>query len=229
VTQTPRAARIAACVFLAAGLLMLGYAGYVVVDANAYQSAERQRFERAREDAAAASAGAVVAPAVTRKDGTSIGEILIPRLGLAAMVVQGESSAILRHAVGHLADTALPGEMGNVVLAGHRDTFFRPLKDVRAGDAITLRTRDGDHEYLVESTAVVPPTAVDVLEPTGGRTLTLITCFPFSYVGAAPNRFIVRAYETGGRSLAASSGLGVTPSSPSATGAACCATFSPHR
>jgi sortase A len=99
--------------------------------------------------------------------------------------------------VGHLAETALPGEMGNVVLAGHRDTFFRPLKGVQVGDAITLKTRDGDVTYEVESTRVVPPTDLSVLDSTGERTLTLITCFPFSYVGSAPNRFIVRARETG--------------------------------
>jgi sortase A len=117
------------------------------------------------------------------------------------MVVQGESAPILRHGVGHLSDTALPGDVGNVVLAGHRDTFFRPLSGVRAGDSIALKTRDGEFEYLVESTSVVAPGAVEVLEPTAGRTLTLITCYPFSYIGAAPNRFIVRARQrTGGNS-----------------------------
>ena len=88
---------------------------------------------------------------VVSVEGGSIGEIQIPRLGLTAIVVQGDSAAILRRGVGHLADKALPGESGNVVLAGHRDTFFRPLKDVQAGDAITLKTRDGDFECLVES------------------------------------------------------------------------------
>ena len=81
------------------------------------------------------------------------------------------------------------------------DTFFRPLKGIRAGDAITLRTRDGDFEYLVESTAVVGPSDVQVLLPTGGRVLTLITCFPFSYLGSAPDRFIVRAREVKARSI----------------------------
>jgi sortase A len=174
-------------VLLAAGLIALGYAAYVVVDARAYQAIEQRRFERLRGNAAATP---------SPNDGSIIGEITIPRLGLTAMVAQGDSPAILRRAVGHLADTARPGQSGNVVLAGHRDTFFRPLKDVRVGDRIMLATRDGEFEYLVESTAVVPPSSVEVLQPTGGRTLTLITCYPFSYLGAAPDRFIVRARDT---------------------------------
>lgn len=188
-SRTHRAARRAARVLLAVGLLALGYTAYVVADAKAYQAIEQRQFEQARQDTAAA-------PALV--DGGSIGEIDIPRLRLTAIVVQGDSEAILQRAVGHLADTALPGESGNVVLAGHRDTFFRPLKRVHAGDAITLKTRHGDFAYRVESTSVVPPSDVQVLQPTGGRTLTLITCFPFSYLGSAPDRFIVRARETEG-------------------------------
>ena len=188
-SRTRRAASHAARVLLAAGLVALGYAAYVVTDAKAYQAIEQNRFEHARHSA-------VAAPALV--DGGSIGEIQIPRLGLTAIVVQGDSDAILQRAVGHLADTALPGESGNVVLAGHRDTFFRPLKRVHAGDAITLKTRNGDFQYVVESTAVVRPGDVQVLEPTGGRTLTLITCYPFSYLGRAPDRFIVRAREMEG-------------------------------
>jgi sortase A len=176
--------RYAARVLLAAGLFALGYAAFVVADARAFQAIEQRRFEHTR-------GGVTEVPALV--DGGAIGEIQIPRLGLTAVVVQGDSAAILQHAVGHLTGTALPGESGNVVLAGHRDTFFRPLRQVHAGDAITLKTRDGDFEYLVESTAVVRPSDVRVLQPTGGRTLTLITCFPFSYLGSAPDRFIVRA------------------------------------
>jgi sortase A len=111
------------------------------------------------------------------------------------MVVQGDSPSILQRAVGHLPGTALPGEAGNVALAGHRDTFFRPLRDIRSGDAITFKTLDGAFRYHVESTTVVPPSDVSSLRSLGGRTLTLITCFPFYYVGAAPDRFIVRARE----------------------------------
>jgi sortase A len=174
-------------VLFAAGLFALGYAAYVVADAKAYQVIEQRRFEQARQNPAAAPALA---------EGGSMGQLQIPRLGLTAIVVQGDSAAILQRAVGHLVDTALPGESGNVVLAGHRDTFFRPLKRVRAGDAITLKTRGGSFDYLVESTAVVPPSDIQVLQPTGGHTLTLVTCFPFSYLGSAPDRFIVRARET---------------------------------
>jgi sortase A len=128
-------------------------------------------------------------------EGHPLGEIQIPRLGLSAIVVQGDSDEILGHAVGHLAETALPGESGNVVLAGHRDTFFRPLKRMQVGDVIMLKTGGGDFTYLVESTAVVPPSDLRVIQPTGRRTLTLITCFPFAYVGSAPDRFMVRARE----------------------------------
>jgi sortase A len=186
VSRTSRVARQGAWAFLGAGLLALGYAAYVTLDARVYQAVEQRRFERARQDADAA-------PVLV--EGGSIGEIGIPRLGLTAMVAEGDSASVLQRAVGHLAGTALPGEPGNVVLAGHRDTFFRPLKQVRVGDVISLKTQGGDFEYLVESTAVVPPTAVEVLQPTSERTLTLITCFPFAYIGAAPDRFIVRARE----------------------------------
>jgi sortase A len=174
----------AALVLLAAGLVALAYVALVVIDARVYQASERRRFEYAKAEAS-------VAPAMV--EGMTIGEIQIPRLGLAAVMVQGDSADILQRAVGHLAETALPGEPGNVVLAAHRDTLFRPLKRIRVGDTITLRTVKGDFEYLVESTAVVSPDAIEVLRPTGGRTLTLITCFPFSFVGPAPDRFIVHA------------------------------------
>jgi sortase A len=168
-----------------AGLLALGYVTYIVIDAKAYQAIEHRQLERARPNA---DARAVV-------DGSAIGEIQIARLGLSAIVAQGDSPAVLRRAVGHLAESAWPGETGNVVLAGHRDTFFRPLKRVRTGDLIILRTHAGQFAYLVESTAVVPPSNLQVIEPTSRRTLTLITCYPFSYVGPAPDRFIVRARQ----------------------------------
>jgi sortase A len=130
-------------------------------------------------------------------DGEVIGEMRIPRLELKAIIVQGESSKVLRRAVGHLVKTALPGEPGNVALAGHRDTFFRPLRGIQLGDAITIKTPEGEFEYQVESTEVVLPSDIQVLQPSGENTLTLVTCFPFYFVGAAPKRFIVRARQIG--------------------------------
>jgi len=173
-----------------AGLIGLGYAAYIAIDTQAYQAIEHRRLEKARLNLS--SSRRPIA------DGGVIGEIEIPRLGLRAIVAQGDSAAVLQRAVGHLALTALPGEPGNVVLAGHRDTFFRPLQRSRAGDVITLKTRTGDFDYLVEWTAVVPPTDLEVIQATNQRSLTLITCFPFSYVGPAPDRFIVRARQLEG-------------------------------
>jgi len=195
-TWMHRAARRSWMVCLAIGVAALGYAAYVTLEARAYQRSEALRFAQARAADAIALANAEASAAALARipdDGESIGEIVIQRLGIDVIIAQGDSDAILARAVGHLRATALPGIVGNVVLAAHRDTFFRPLKDVRAGDAITLKTRKGDFGYVVESTSVVRPTDLSVLAPTGGRTLTLITCFPFYYVGAAPNRFIVHA------------------------------------
>jgi sortase A len=182
-------------VCLMAGLLGLGYAAYVVIDTRVYETIEHRRLQNARSDPSSSSQAIA--------EGGMIGEIQIPRLGLRAVVAQGNSASVLQRAVGHLAGTAWPGEPGNVVLAGHRDTVFRSLRRVRAGDAITLQTRAGDFEYLVEWTAVVRPTDLEVIQPTNERSLTLITCFPFSYVGPAPDRFIVRAREVEGSRLSA--------------------------
>lgn len=184
-------ARHASRILLAAGVLALAYAAYLTIDSRMYQAAERRQFELARQRPPVVAAPVVAVPA----DGDSIGVIEIPRIGIAVVVVQGDSPDILKRAVGHIADTALPGNAGNVVLAGHRDTFFRPLRDLRVGDAIVLKTRQGDFDYVVESTFVVAPTDVWVLDARGGHILTLITCYPFSYIGPAPDRFIVRARE----------------------------------
>lgn len=180
-------ARRASWLLLAVGILPLAYAAYVVIDARIYEAHVLKRLAQDR------SVRVVVPEPV---EGAGIAQMRIGRLGLSAVVVQGDSEAILRRAVGHLARTALPGHEGNVVLAGHRDTLFRPLKDILEGDRITLQTPEREFEYVVESTSIVKPTDVEVIEPSGGHTLTLITCFPFYYVGPAPNRFIVVARET---------------------------------
>jgi sortase A len=169
--------------FLAFGVLALGYAGFVSADSHAYQALEMKKFKQV---------GLVSEPHIL-VEGDVIGEIQVPRLGLNAIVVQGDSPANLRRAVGHISNSALPGEWGNVALAGHRDTFFRPLHDIRLGDEIRFKTPERSFEYLVESIEVVAPNDIQVLEPSTGHDLTFITCFPFHFVGAAPKRFIVRA------------------------------------
>lgn len=127
------------------------------------------------------------------RDPLVLGHIAIPRVGVDAMVRTGEDDETLDLAVGHLYDTALPGEGGNVALAGHRDTFFRGLREIRLGDLIQLTIPPAIHEYRVVATKIVAPTDVSVLDSSGTEELTLITCHPFNFIGNAPNRFIVRA------------------------------------
>lgn len=173
-------------VFLLVGLLAAAYAGYLIADAHIYQAIQLRRFDHR------APLSEPHVPII----GEVLGEIEIPRLTLKAVILHGNSSVILRRGVAHLPETPMPGEWGNVVLAGHRDTFFRSLRGIRPGDAIRLRANVGTIEYTVESIQVVSPTDVQVLEPSNSRSLTLITCFPFEHMGAAPNRFIVRAEQT---------------------------------
>jgi len=171
--------------FLAGGLLAVGYAGYVIAEAQTYQAIQFRKF---------AHDVPIVEPRLPGI-GQRVGQIEIPRLGLRAIILQGDSAQVLRRGVGHLPETPMPGERGNVGLAGHRDSFFRALRQIRPGDTITLRTLQGAFQYRVESTQVVSPTNVEVLAGTGKRELTLVTCFPFNYVGPAPNRFVVRAVQ----------------------------------
>lgn len=127
--------------------------------------------------------------------GAAIGEIRIDRLGVDAVITEGDSDAILDLGPGHLPDTPWLGEPGNVVIAGHRDTTFRPLKDARAGDIITVNSGSMTKRYRVSSTRIVMPADVSVLDPGKENSLTLITCYPFYFIGHAPKRFIVRAVE----------------------------------
>jgi sortase A len=130
--------------------------------------------------------------------GAPIGRIEIPRVGVRAMIVNGTTDRDLRRAVGHIEGTPLFGSGGNVGLAGHRDTFFRGLRDIRRGDRIEVRTLQGTYLYTVDATEIVLPNDTEVLNASGRPTLTLVTCFPFDYVGSAPRRFIVEASEVAG-------------------------------
>jgi len=126
-----------------------------------------------------------------------IGELDIPRLRLSAAVRLGDDANVLAGAVGYLPDTALPWEPGNSVFAAHRDRLFRSLARIRAGDEIRLSTRHGEFQYRVSRTFVVNPGDVWVLAPAPDVDLTLITCYPFVFVGHAPRRFVVRAQKIG--------------------------------
>ena len=136
-------------------------------------------------------------PRPARSEGSLVGRIEIPRLSLSEIVFEGTSDRILDRGVGHLTGSASPGESGNLVLAGHRDSFFRKLRGIQDGDIVNVSSLDGEFEYIVESTAIVNPDATEVLRRSEDATLTLITCYPFRYIGSAPQRFIVRAKKVG--------------------------------
>ena len=129
----------------------------------------------------------------TYSSGDLIGRLAIPRLKLAAMVREGSGARTLDIALGHIPGTAFPGEDGNVAVAGHRDTLFRGLGGVHKSDRIEFQTLHGTYEYEVESTQIVKPNDVAVLNPASYPEITLVTCYPFHYIGSAPDRFIVKA------------------------------------
>jgi sortase A len=120
----------------------------------------------------------------------------IPRLGLEVAVLEGTDEVTLNRGVGLIEETAKPGTDGNSGIAGHRDGYFRVLKEIAIGDAIELETLSGREVYHVERTWIVEPEDVSVLDPTPTRSLTLVTCYPFYFVGSAPQRFIVRAVRS---------------------------------
>lgn len=191
---------------LALGLASLGYVGYVSIETRLYQT-----WENAELDAILDS-GPPPSPVVPRPaPGSAIGRIEIPRLGVSAVIRAGSDARTLRRAVGHIPGTALPGERGNIGLAGHRDTFFRQLRDIRPDDEIRVVTPMGTFAYRVAHTEVVQPRDTWVLHPTPEPALTLVTCYPFSYVGSAPKRFIVRATSTREAATAGLPGAGAVP------------------
>lgn len=187
-------------VLFAVAIVSLGYYSYVSVEAKLYQSYEDRQLDeilksaRARPAPVAADAAATTVPPIREPaPGSVLGRIEIPRLHVSAVVRVGSDARTLRLAVGYIPGTALPGEPGNMGLAGHRDTFFRRLRDIRARDEIRVDTPRGTYRYRVQGTRIVNPDDVWVLDPTPQPTLTLVTCYPFTYIGSAPRRFIVRA------------------------------------
>lgn len=126
-------------------------------------------------------------------DVEALGRLDIPDAGVSVMVLEGTDDWTLNRAVGHIEGTALPGEPGNLGIAGHRDGFFRGLRHLDVGDELTFTTLDGVGRYRVVDLSVVDPESVEVLAPTADSTITLVTCHPFYYIGDAPRRFIVHA------------------------------------
>lgn len=169
-----------------AGILFLGGAFAATVHRWDYQARQERAIAHVDGPVILQSQAAVVDP-------RAIGRIDIPRVGVRAIVREGTDDETLALAVGHLPGTAIPGQRGNSVLAGHRDTFFRGLRDIRVNDDILLLVPPLIYEYRVESLRVIEPEETRVLDATKDEALTLVTCYPFQYVGHAPKRFIVRA------------------------------------
>jgi sortase A len=200
-----RVRRATRLILLLFGTACLGIYGYSYAYRAAFQLYEGWRFDH---DAAlppvqklspgATNAQKAVSLAVVRRTRPEaamgiIGRISVPRLHISVMVEEGVDEGTLARAAGHIPGTALPGELGNVGIAGHRDTLFRALRELQPHDAIEFTTHTGHFQYTVESLTVVDPSDVTVLESDGSHQLTLVTCFPFEFIGSAPRRFIVHA------------------------------------
>jgi sortase A len=206
--QENRVRRVVRLALLVVGIVCLGIYCEAWLYRTAYQMYADWKFDHtpnAAGEPARAEHRRVTLPAVLpdpdhgtpksarSEEGDILGRISIPRLDLSAIVEEGVDETTLSRAVGHIPGTALPGEVGNIGIAGHRDTFFRKLKDLRPSDEIDLTTHSGHYRYVVDSLTVVEPSDVGVLEAKGGQNLTIVTCFPFKYIGNAPRRFIVHA------------------------------------
>lgn len=174
---------------LGIGLLCLGLWLHAQWESWAFQATAEKGL------GAAARAAAQAAPARAASADGVLGKLVIPRLRIQAIVAEGTDRKTLGRAVGHIRSTALPGDRGNCALAGHRDTFLRGLGDVRVNDVIRIVTRERTYHYVVEWSEVVAPDRVDTLDPTETPAVTLVTCYPFEFIGRAPQRFVVRARQ----------------------------------
>jgi sortase A len=177
---------------LLTGALSVSYVALTLLHAKLYQAdadntLEKQIFAQEQHNAGLSTGVA--------KQGDVLGRVEIPRLGMKVAILEGTSAQILGLGVGHIAGTALPGEPGNSGIAGHRDTYFRALKNIRTKDEIQIQTATGLSRYQVDWMRIVAPDNTEILAPTDGTTITLITCYPFHFIGAAPERFVVHAYK----------------------------------
>ncbi len=195
-------------IFLVAGSAALVWCASVWISATLFQKYEAWQWNvkhpAAHQTASAASTGLprlAVTPAANTSPAPKLHDVIawleVPRLRISTAVLEGDDNLALRLGAGHIPGTPLPGSAGNVGIAAHRDSFFRSLAGIEPQDRIRLRTPQGDWNYTVESTRIVQPSNVGVLANSRQSELTLVTCYPFRYVGAAPLRFIVRARRTG--------------------------------
>jgi sortase A len=170
---------------LGIGIGCLGTFGLVSLQAYRFERSQAAAFER--------SAAAIPDRTVPTKPGSLVGLLSVPRLGLSTAVVEGDDSKSLKLSAGHLPDTPLPWQPGNSAIAAHRDGRFRALRTIKVGDEVFLRTSRGELKYKVRELSIVEPDDLSVLAPQEKPSLTLITCYPFTYIGNAPKRFVVRA------------------------------------
>jgi sortase A len=184
--------------FLGLGVLALGVCALVYFQARFYQAREGRQFAGSKPPIATPSLRPSAVPLrLTVRDGSPLSRLDIPRLGISVVVVEGVTTRDLRLGLGHIPGTAFPDEFGNVGIAGHRDTFLRQLRKIRTQDLITITTLAGSYQYSVDWTRIVRPRDVAVLDSVEEPILTIVTCYPFYWVGSAPERFIVRAKQIG--------------------------------
>jgi sortase A len=183
----------------AVGISALGYCAIATCTASHFQVRARQKlFNGGLEPSLPSSAPGPIAlpfraPFRAGSGMSLVGRVDVPRVHLSAMVADGTTARVLRVAVGHVPGTAMPWQSGNVTLVAHRDTFFRRLGELIPGDMIHVTVPGAEYFYRVTFTDVVDPHETWVLQPATGDTLTLITCYPFHFIGSAPKRFVVRA------------------------------------
>ena len=185
---------------LAAGLALVGWPLAVYAESEYVQWSASREFQGGGGTAAKPPSETIVPnksfrakSAPKRTPGSALGKFSIDRLGISYVLLEGTAARTLDKSIGHVEGTSFPGETGNIGIAGHRNTHFRKLEWVRRGDVIRIHTKSEEYRYDVEWVGLYTPFDLEVLDPKHGPAITLVTCFPFEYVGSAPQRFIVRA------------------------------------
>jgi sortase A len=184
---------------LAVGLALLGWPLAVFAESEYVQWSAGREFQAGGSSAKSPSETVVpdksfrAKSAPKKTPGTALGKFSIERLGITCVLLEGTGARTLDKSIGHVEGTSFPGETGNIGIAGHRNTHFRKLEWVRRGDVIRIQTKTDEYRYGVEWVGLYTPFDLEVLDPKHGPAITLVTCFPFEYVGSAPQRFIVRA------------------------------------